>query len=94
MQADTWIIVVNWNGAELLPRCLTALAALSHPAHILVVDNGSTDASAAAAAAFPSVEWLPLGRNLGFAAANNAGFRRALAAGARWIAIVNTDVEV
>lgn len=94
MQADTWIVVVNWNGAEFLPRCLGALTSLSHPAHILVVDNGSTDASAAAAAAFPSVEWLPLGRNLGFAAANNAGFRRALAAGARWIAIVNPDVEV
>jgi len=94
VQADTWIVVVNWNGAELLPGCLAALTALSHPAHILVVDNGSSDASAAAAAAFPSVEWLPLGRNLGFAAANNAGFRRALAAGARWIAIVNPDVEV
>ena len=94
MLPDTWIIVVNWNGAELLPRCLAALAAQSHPAHILVVDNGSTDASAAAMVAFPSVEWLPLGRNLGFAAANNAGFRWALASGARWIAIVNNDVEV
>ncbi|HYS82822.1 MAG TPA: glycosyltransferase family 2 protein, partial [Anaeromyxobacteraceae bacterium] len=93
MLPDTWIIVVNWNGAELLPRCLAALAAQSHPAHILVVDNGSTDASAAATAAFPSVQWLPLGRNLGFAAANNAGFRVALTAGARWIAIINTDVE-
>ena len=94
MLPDTWIIVVNWNGAELLPRCLAALAAQSHPAHILVVDNGSTDASAAAMVAFPSVEWLPLGRNLGFAAANNAGFRWALASGARWIAIVNNDVEL
>jgi GT2 family glycosyltransferase len=92
--ADTWAVVVNWNGAKLLPDCLAALARLRRPAHVLVVDNGSTDGSAEAVAAFPGCEWLPLERNHGFAAANNVGLRRALAAGARFIAIVNTDVQV
>ena len=36
------------------------------------------------------VEWLPLGENRGFAEANNVALRRALAAGARWIALVNS----
>jgi GT2 family glycosyltransferase len=91
---DTWIIVVNWNGATLLQGCLAALRGLTHPAHVLVVDNGSTDGSAAVAAASPGVEWLPLGENTGFAAANNVGLRRALAAGARHIGLVNNDVQV
>jgi len=93
-ELDTWIVVVSWNGADLLPACLRALARLSRPARVVVVDNGSTDGSAAAVAAFPSVEWLPLGRNTGFAEANNQGIRRALAAGARWVGLVNPDVEV
>lgn len=92
--AETWIVVVNWNGAPLLPGCLASLARLTRPAHVLVVDNGSTDSSAEVAARFPGVEWLPMGRNLGFAAANNVGMRRALAAGATWVGIVNTDVEL
>ena len=94
MEPDTWIVVVNWNGALLLPDCLSALQRLTRPARTLVVDNGSSDGSAAVVARFQGVEWLPLGSNLGFAAANNAGLRRALAAGARWIAIVNTDVQL
>jgi GT2 family glycosyltransferase len=92
--ADTWIVVVNWNGEALLPRCLTALARLTRPAHVVVVDNGSADHSAEVVASFPSVEWLPLGQNAGFGAANNVALSRALEAGARWIALVNPDVEV
>jgi GT2 family glycosyltransferase len=92
--ADTWAIVVNWNGASLLPACLAALLRSRRPLHVVVVDNGSSDESAAVVAGFPGVEWVPLGRNVGFGAANNVGLRRALAAGARWIAIVNNDVEV
>ncbi len=92
--ADTWILVVNWNGEKLLPACLAALERLTRPAHVLVVDNGSTDGSAGAVAAFPGVEWLPLGENTGFSPANDAGFRRALAAGARYVATVNPDVRV
>ena len=94
VQPDTWIVVVNWNGARLLPGCLGSLSRLTRPAHVVVVDNGSDDDSAAVVAGVPGVEWLPLGRNLGFAAANNVAMRRALAAGATWVGIVNTDVQV
>jgi len=91
---DVWIVVVNWNGAHLLPSCLRSLAHLSHPAKVIVVDNGSTDGSAAAVASFPGVEWLPLGENTGFAYANNVGMRRALDSGAGWVGVVNPDVEL
>jgi GT2 family glycosyltransferase len=91
-RAEVYVIVVNWNGATLLPTCLDALRSQTRPVEILVVDNGSTDASAAVVADRGGVRWLPLGTNRGFAAGNNAGLRVALAEGARWIALVNTDV--
>ncbi|BDG01706.1 glycosyltransferase family 2 protein [Anaeromyxobacter oryzae] len=89
---DTFFVVVNWNGAALLPACLDALRAQIRPARVIVVDNGSVDGSAAVVAARPWVEWLGLGENTGFAAGANAGMRRALLAGARFVALVNTDV--
>lgn len=89
---DTFFVVVNWNGAALLPACLDALRAQTRPARVLVVDNGSRDASAEVVAARRWAEWLPLGANTGFAAGANAGIRRALRAGARFVALVNTDV--
>jgi GT2 family glycosyltransferase len=91
---DVWLLVVNWNGAALLPACLESLSRLGPGVRVLVLDNGSTDGSAAAAAHWPGVEWVPLGANRGFAAANNVGIERALDGGARWIGLVNPDLRV
>jgi GT2 family glycosyltransferase len=91
---DTWAVVVNWNGAALLPPTLAALRQAAPGARRVVVDNGSTDESAAVVAGFEGVEWLPLGGNRGFAEANDVVMRRALAEGARWIALVNPDMRV
>ncbi len=87
-------MVINWNGARLLPACLGALTAIKRRAQVVVVDNGSTDPSREVVARFPEVEWVPLGENRGFAEANNVGFQRALDAGAQWIGTVNNDVRV
>ncbi len=91
---DTWVVVVNWNGALLLGACLDALARQSHPVHVVVVDNGSTDESEKVVTGRAGVEWCPTGENLGFAEGSNVGIRRALEAGARFVALVNTDVVV
>jgi GT2 family glycosyltransferase len=91
---DTWVVVVNWNGAHLLGACLDALARQSHPVHVVVVDNGSTDESEKMVTGRAGVDWCPTGENLGFAAGSNVGIRRALEGGARYVALVNTDVVV
>ena len=77
---DTWVVVVNWNGALLLGACLDALARQSHPVHVVVVDNGSTDESEKVVTGRAGVEWCPAGENLGFAGGSNVGIRRALEA--------------
>ncbi len=43
-RASVSVVIVNWNGARLLPACLDALLVQTRPAdEIVLVDNGSTD---------------------------------------------------
>lgn len=83
------VIIVNWNGGELLDRCLACLKRQTlAPARILVADNASEDGSAERAGRVPGVEVLRFGRNLGFAAANN----RAIAeCDTEFVALLNPD---
>ena len=84
------VVVPNFNGRRWLPGCLDSLAAQTlAPAEVVVVDNGSSDGSAALASERPGVRVLQLSRNLGFAAAANRGIA---ATGADGVALVNTDV--
>jgi GT2 family glycosyltransferase len=87
------VVIVNWNGQRLLDSCLEAVAAQSVPADlVIVVDNGSTDGSVAHLRhAWPSVQVIELGQNLGVAAGNNAGIGHALAAGADRVLLLNND---
>jgi GT2 family glycosyltransferase len=90
---QTIAIVVAWNSRADLLNCLTALARSGTPvARIIVVDNASTDGTAAAVrAAFPNVELLQNARNEHFARGANAGLRRALDLGAEWAWVLNPD---
>lgn len=68
------ILIVSWNTHDLLAQCLMSIAA--HPPHgeyeIIVVDNASTDGSAAMVRTrFPEVRLIENAANLGFAGANN-----------------------
>jgi GT2 family glycosyltransferase len=90
------VVIVNWNGHRLLDSCLEAVAGQTVPADLVIaVDNGSTDGSVAHLRnAWPSVEVIELGRNLGVAAGNNAGIGRALAGGADQVLLLNNDATM
>ena len=61
----------------------------------VVVDNGSRPESPAAIhAAFPDLECVETGRNLGYAGGNNIGLRLAMERGAEFCLILNNDVTV
>lgn len=84
-------VVLSWNGREDTLACLESL----HGVETIVVDNGSTDGSPEAVAErFPEVELVRAGVNLGYAAGNNVGIRRALDRGADWVVLVNNDATV
>lgn len=86
------VVIVNWNGGELLLRCLADLAAQTCAPHeVIVIDNASSDGSAQKAAAqFPQVRVIEAGSNLGFAAGNNLAVKLA-APDSEWIALLNPD---
>ncbi|MBI5297130.1 MAG: glycosyltransferase family 2 protein [Chloroflexi bacterium] len=94
MQAGAFVsvILVCWNSGKYLPRCLDSLEAQTfRDFEVVLVDNGSTDGSLdGLAEKYPRLKFQieKLGRNQGFAAANNIGVR--LASGA-WAALLNTD---
>ncbi|MDP9169902.1 MAG: glycosyltransferase [Acidobacteriota bacterium] len=86
----TAVIPVH-NRADLLERLLTTAQAQSLPfREMLVVDNASTDNAAAVGRAF-GCRVLSMGRNAGFASAVNLGWR---SANSKWVAILNSDVEL
>jgi GT2 family glycosyltransferase len=89
MPGEVTVIIPNWNGEARLERVLRSLAGQTHPAsRVLVVDNGSTDGSVAAATG-QGAEVLPLAYNFGFSRAVNEGVRTSRT---EWVAIVNNDV--
>lgn len=74
------IVVVNYNGAEVILNCLASIHShLAQTAYeVIVVDNASEDGSPALIAErFPKVLLLKQSTNLGFGAANNVGISHA-----------------
>jgi GT2 family glycosyltransferase len=89
------VIVVNYNGAEALGRCLEALVADTEDAshEVLVVDNASSDGSdsiaEAAADRHDSVRLLRSATNRGYAGAVNLALAEARGT---YVAVLNMDV--
>lgn len=85
------VVIVTFESAHVLERCLSALpgASTRHDLDVWVVDNGSTDNSAAVAARHvPNGHVVCLTENRGFAAGVNAGLARATGEA---IAVINPD---
>jgi GT2 family glycosyltransferase len=91
-----WVVVLTWNGREVVRACLDSLRPAIESGHrVVVVDNGSADGTAdLVRTAFPSLELIETGANLGFAAGNNVGIRHALAKGAELVVLLNQDATV
>lgn len=85
------VIVVTHNNASLIGDCLRSVerGARARSHETIVVDSASTDGTLAViASGHPGVRVLALERNVGFAAATNAGIA---ASRGRLLALVNSD---
>lgn len=90
------IVIPNYNGRRLLEKNLPILARHAVTGlcevEIIVVDDGSTDASAAfVRESFPRIKVLEQGVNQGYILACNRGVREA---GGEIVYLLNSDVEV
>jgi N-acetylglucosaminyl-diphospho-decaprenol L-rhamnosyltransferase len=91
---DLSVVIVSYNTVELLRGCLASIfeqtSGLSF--EVVVVDNASTDGSAAMVAEqFPSVDLVALDTNVGFARACNLGAARS---GGDDLVLLNPDTVV
>ena len=88
------VVVLNWNGAHLLPDCLRGLAAQDLPEGQVatwVVDNASTDGSMELLAdQFPWVRAIANDSNDGFAGGNNLALREVATP---FVALINNDAR-
>ena len=88
------VVILNWNGVEMLQRFLPKVVEYSQGEgiEICVADNASTDTSCAwVGEAFPDVRLITLDKNYGFA----EGYNRALQqVEVEYVVLLNSDVEV
>lgn len=91
---DVSIIIVNYNTANLLLRCLDSIRKETSTViyETIVVDNGSTDGSIdCITREYPNVVLIANDHNSGFATANNQGI--AVAKG-RYVLLLNSDTVI
>ncbi|MBC8100419.1 MAG: glycosyltransferase family 2 protein, partial [Armatimonadetes bacterium] len=91
---DISVIIISWNVADLLLKCLASLQTSSgrYTMEIIVVDSASSDNSVAQVRqAYPDVILLPQTENIGFVRGNNVGLQ---AAQGRYLLLLNPDTEV
>jgi GT2 family glycosyltransferase len=96
MQPAVSIIVLNYNGRQDTMACLRSLEHLTYSrASTILVDNASADGTVdAVRQAYPNVEVIETGANLGFTGGNNVAIKHALDNGADYILLLNNDTIV
>jgi GT2 family glycosyltransferase len=86
------VVILNYNGAEMLQRFLPGVIENSEEATVYVADNGSTDNSAEVMKSrFPDTAFIAFDGNYGFA----EGYNKALAqVEEQYVVLLNSDVKV
>jgi GT2 family glycosyltransferase len=87
------IIVLSWNGIDLLRRCLATIEEQDYRDYeVLVVDNGSSDGTAAMLAAeFPAARAIINEENRGFCEGNNQAIAQSTG---ELVMLLNNDAEL
>lgn len=71
------VVIVTWNGDDLLERCLSSLVEVyGDRLEIVVVDNADSKSTRCLVGSFPGVLYAESPGNPGFAGGNNIGVRR------------------
>ena len=88
----TAVVILNFNGEDLLPLFLPSVVLYSSKAEVIVADNASTDKSVQIIERdFPSVKVIQLDKNYGFC----GGYNRAIeVVDADYCVLLNSDIEV
>ena len=90
------ILILNWNGKELLKPCLVSVLKIDYANYsVLVIDNGSMDNSLEMVNEnYPQVEYLALDKNYGFSGGYNRCFTQLTNDSPEYILLLNNDTFV
>ena len=93
MEKKVAVVILNWNGADMLRQYLpTVLEYSRDEADVYVADNASTDDSIVLLkTTFPEVKLIVLERNWGFADGYNKALKQV---DAEYYLLLNSDIEV
>ncbi len=91
-----WIIIVHYNGADWIEKCLGSFSKTNFEDKIIVVDNCSTeqDGLQIIQDKFPKTTLIKLDKNIGFGRANNVGIALAIERKAKYIFLLNQDAWI
>jgi GT2 family glycosyltransferase len=96
-----FVVILNWNQPDLTIECLESVEKLlvtNYQLSIIVVDNHSDDDSLSQLKRFQehnkNLKIIENASNLGFAAGNNVGIKRALEYKADYVMVLNNDTRV
>lgn len=93
MAQDTAVVILNWNGKQLMEEFLPSVATLSQGADVVVADNGSSDGSVEwLKENYPTIRVLAFEENHGFAGGYNLAIETLQEY--KYIVLLNSDVEV
>ena len=86
------VLILNWNGKELLERFLPSVLQYSSEADVIVVDNASDDDSIGYLQKnFPDTRIISFEKNLGFAQGYNEALKQV---NHEFVVLLNSDVRV
>ena len=88
-------VIVTYNGAKWIEKCMQHLFASKYPSSIVVIDNHSTDNTLQLLQPYiHKIQLVQSNQNLGFGQGNNIGIRIAKDLQADFIFLLNQDVYV
>lgn len=92
---SVYIIIVTYNGAKWIDKCLQSVFCSTVPLSVIVVDNLSTDNTKSIVKEnYPLVRLIENDINLGFGKANNIGIREALLNDPDYVFLLNQDAWI
>lgn len=89
---DLSILIVTWNGDDLLRSCLESLkTTCGNIPEIVVVDNAALDSTEAIVSGYSNIKYIASKENLGFAGGNNLGLPLCTR---RFVLLLNNDTVI
>lgn len=90
-----YVVIVTHNPKIWVDKCLGSLRQSLCTVRTIVIDNNSTDDSSEYIKKnYPEVDYIQFEENLGFGAANNVGIKKACAANADYVFLLNQDAWI